>query len=216
MPINNPSQFHLSLKARWQSYVAGRGFWVLAGILLILPIVFFYLIFYTTWRDVASGSANLRATSLQQDIASLRQKYELRKAHQAELNKFSLEDRTRFSRALPPTAEVPEILVQLEALLTHQAVSTPKLTVSSTSSNDSASSNPTPRVIPRASLEEAGPGAELQTNALSLDFSVASYEQLKAVVAALQSNLRLIDILKLSYDPQRQTANIEARVYHLP
>jgi hypothetical protein len=208
-----------TLKSLWLSLLtqsAGRWFWPLLVVLLICPFIIVYLVFYSAWQDTVSGGASLQTSALQQDIDDLRKQFELRQAHASELIKFSLQDKIRLSLALPTTPEIPELLVQLEAILTEGGVVNPNISVDSTTTallNDKAA-NKTAKDKSRTTVSAELP--TLNTNTFALNFKVSSYEHAKSVVDLIQRNLRLLDLITVAYQPATQTLNLTGRTYSLP
>ena len=216
MPSNNdtkPPALAAGSKSALVAAITGRLFWPLVVLMMIIPWPLFYFIFFSVWRDIASGKNTLSGTAVQRDIRLAQNKLDDYIKHAKELNLFSPTDLEKFTYALPKTPEVPELLVQLEAFVTEAGLANPKFALDKKQSGLFA--NPKGKGNKPVAIE-SGPASDVFVNSFELSGNVYSYEHAKSVIDLIERNLRLMDILSASYSPKDNALIIRARANSLP
>src|SRR3989344_276347 len=100
MPSNNdtkPPALAAGSKSALVAAITGRLFWPLVVLMMIIPWPVFYFIFFSVWRDIASGKNTLSGTAVQRDIRLAQNKLDDYIKHAKELNLFSPTDLEKFT-----------------------------------------------------------------------------------------------------------------------
>lgn len=216
MPTNNtvpPPAPAVKSKSAFLATITGRLFWPLVVLMMIIPWLLFYFIFFSVWRDIVSGKNELSGLTIQRDLRAAQDKLDEHIAHAKELGQYPEADLKKFPLVLPKIPEVPELLVQLEAFVTEAGLANPKFTLDKKSSGLLESPKGKGGKPVKA---ESGPVSEVVANSLELSGNVYSYEHAKSVIDLIERNLRLMDILSVAYSPKDQALTIIARTYSLP
>lgn len=204
--INTPTPLPQQKKRSLSELISGPIFWFLVVALIGASAVVFYFVFWTTWRDTKAGQGDLSTMGVESDIRDAEQRLLGLQQHDKQLNELAQSDLDRMAIALPTGPAYPELLVQLEALARETGMLNASF-LASVSGESSAKGKPA------AQAASSGPTPLTITGAF--DFNVHSYESLKTIVEALQKNLRLLDVVRLSYDPLTQKVNIGFVTYYI-
>lgn len=117
------------------------------------------------------------------------------------INSVSKDDLTRVNSALPQGVKSAEFLIMLEALANRNRVTLKQIDISSASVNKSGQPRPGGAIAAPAK-------GTIQEFPISLSVS-GSYEAFKEFLRDLESNLRLVDILEITFNSSGRAGNLD-------
>lgn len=184
----------------WRERLSGGLFYPVAITLIAASVIVFYLVLLTPWREAQTGQSDLSTVAGETALAQAKEQLANMRRRDDQLKAIPANDLERMSTALPEGPATPELLVQLEALMLETAMANAEISI------DLTEGKPSEGALKGKVNELVG----------SFRFETASYQHLKSVVDTIQTNLRLLAVTSVSYDPITSTAVVSFVTYHLP
>lgn len=188
-----------------------RFFFPLAFLLLAASVAAIYLIFGKTYQSFRSGQDSLKAKEAELAVDDARQRLAVMQKHVTELESIPEEERERMAIVLPAGSNQLETLIQLESFAKNVDlfVSDFHFTEGSQVGEKGKSENG------EKDSDTALISSKTISDKVTLSFKVSNYESLKKIMAAIQSNLRLLDIDSLAFSVSGDVS-ISMTTHHLP
>lgn len=177
-------------------------FWLPLAVVIAVGVltVGYYLVLNQQYQDFAA-KASRELPDLRQRVTTLTQQYEqLSRADREGL--FSLQDERLLERVMPGELDVSAVVVQLTTMAQQRNLAVTELTHAPAPEPTLASSTPALQGVGRTLI--------------TLRASGGSYDEFKAFVSDLESSVLLFDVQEISFDPAKQSYEIELLTYYYP
>lgn len=182
-----------------------RYFFVVA-ILAFLGIVIGGLAFFVKPKYVAiSEKNNAEEAEKVKELSELQTYAERLRSYRNEYNQISAEDKKRVDMMIAGSYLPEDVFTGMEKLISSRGFILNSISVNSAAA-DNASAKDSGKQKTAGALGEV---------VIKLDISGASYEGLKQLLAIIENQLRLMDVKKISYSPEGNTASLEISAYFL-
>lgn len=193
MPAKRPSRQSLTLTLARAPRLSA------VGVALVLILLGWFFLLSPAWGrlEMAKRTGEEQRQTIEQ-LYGERARAERRKTA---LEKLDQEKLQKISRVIPVGRDVPRLVAELEALASETGVSLKSIAVGETERSLTTTLPRGVRPIP-----------------LSVTVSGVTYSATKAFLAALESNLRLLDVQSFSFSQgvQDYTMSIQAYYHDLP
>jgi hypothetical protein len=180
--------------------------------IIILLIGFFFLVlpkYKQISREIKLTSQGKKAEYLE------RQQYsDLLTKIKAEYQAISSDDIDKISVILPNKKEHEELLAQLEAIVSESGL----LLVSLHIKEEKAQDKLTPRRGGKAEKDDLSGNnipEEINKVAIKMEIVGTDYASFKNILKAIENNLRLMDIVDLSFSPAENKTSLEMFAYYM-
>ena len=181
---------------------------VLLIIILVLGAGIFYIIkpkYQSIAQEIESTDKEKKA-----EYESLDRYYIKLKRYLLAYNEIKERDRDRVEKMLPKGFEQEELFRELEAIILRKGLLLISLGISSGKVSPSLRRN-----MPQAGKASEGGLADIGKVKITMEIAGVDYKSFKALLATIESNLRLFDIEQLSFSPDGKTVSLSLNTYYL-
>jgi len=189
-------------------YLTKYFYWLLVLLILIILLLFYIFIF----QPQLSKGLTLRSFALRDNIQYLevleKQKSEVEKLL-TDYQNLQRTSSTLMEDILPLEQEIPNLILQLDALTRQSGLILSSFSLSEPVSRGTEVQSEDSMV--EGEKEATGSLARLN---ISLILKGGDYQALKRLVTAIESNLRLFDIISLTFNPASDSFNLSLRTYY--
>lgn len=179
-PPVKPIQPHVGLVTK-----LARDFFALTVLLLVVAsAATWYFVYWVPANSEMAAAADEAGEA----VAAREQKLELAKQHAAFLQSLTPAEQQRLAVAMPETASQADLLVSFTALAEQVGVSVESFTVGE------------PGQLKTLSVPATGGSVVVQPVSATATLQTPSYEVLKSLMAAIATNIPLLDITSVAYN----------------
>jgi capsular polysaccharide biosynthesis protein len=131
-------------------------------------------------------------------------------AYIRDYNSISISDKEKIYKLLPRSIQPEELMAEIEQLITRRGLILTSIQISGLDKNLDRKKNKAANIkVAKPKDQSQVKSIEIKVNILGLD-----YEGLKGLLRALENNLRLMDVTRLSFSPNGESAEMTIVVYY--
>lgn len=209
--MNTPA----NVKNSGASPLARFSWWLLVVLMILLAAAAYLFVFSRQIKKLRSGGeldSKLAQVNLDKTNSYLAQ---LRKTRESVSRLKSDPNLEKLQVALPESLEVSQLLVQLEALAVENGLLVRSMEIlEAPEAAPGQAALQAPGAVTPAALTGALPPKVKKVNVL-MQLGKSDYSSFKSFLQAVESNLRLLDMVSFNFDPKsdRQTVNLVTYYY---
>lgn len=192
-------------------------FIIIIVVLLILTLAFFYIIKpkYFKAMEAIEGNLSSQKEIYLEQLTKLNNYKSLVSAYK----KVSPGEIKKINSILPDKYEKEQLFIELGYVIPKNGFQLDNLSISEKDDDEERVANPRARRGQEEELSEIDFLRELPQEIgyikIDLDISLVDYKNFKRLLNILENNIKLLDIYKLSFNPDTESAQISAVSYYL-